>query len=127
MTAAEEALAREWVRDISRAKADPVFAAIERWRPLWAAFLATEQIEDAKDADAAMKEAIGPAFTALRDIYKTPPTTPAGLAAMMAVMLEADGEHLNLTDPENPDVLDDGERGLIAVFHYAKRMLEQMR
>ncbi|WP_089173968.1 hypothetical protein [Bosea sp. AS-1] len=106
---------------------DPVFAAIERWRPLWAAFMAACDIEDDAARDAAAKVTIGPAHVSLRDIYKTEPTTPAALLAMMTVMLEADGDHLNLNDPENPEVLDDGERGLIAVFHYAKRMLEQMQ
>lgn len=106
---------------------DPVFAAIERWRPLWDAFMADCDIEDGAACDAAVKISIRPAYDALRAIYQTQPTTPAGLAAMMAVMLEADGDHLNLNDPDNPEVLDDGERGLIAVFHCAKRMLEQMR
>lgn len=36
----------QWMRDIARAKADPVFAAIERWRPLWAAFMADCDIAD---------------------------------------------------------------------------------
>ena len=106
---------------------DPVFAAIERWRPLWEAFMTACDIEGHEDRDTAANAAIGPAYSSLRDIYKTEPTTPAGLVAMMDVMLEADGDHLNLTTPDDPEVLDDGERGLIAVFHYAKRMLEQMQ
>lgn len=110
---------------------DPVFAAIERWRPLWAAFQADCSASMADPNDTALDQkaqrACGPAFSALRSVYKTEPTTPAGLLAMMTVMLEADGDHLNLNDPDNPDVLDDGERGLIAVFHYAKRMLERMK
>ncbi|MBN9454255.1 MAG: hypothetical protein J0I42_20140 [Bosea sp.] len=109
------------------AQPDPVFAAIERWRPLWAVFIADCDIEDGMACDAAVKISIGPAYDALRAIYKIEPTTPAGLVAMMTVMLEADGDHLNLNDPDNPEVLDDGERGLVAVFHYAKRMLEQMQ
>ncbi|WP_377840157.1 hypothetical protein [Bosea sp. UC22_33] len=106
---------------------DPVFAAIERWRPLWDAYLAACDIEDGEASDAAVDLVYLPAMTALGDVYRTEPTTPAGLLAIMAVMLEADGDHLDLIEPDEPRDMDDAERGMIAIFSHAKRMLGGMR
>jgi len=122
MNTAED-LSHEWMRDIAKAKADPVFTAIERWRPLWDAYLAAGAIEDGEQCDAAAARTIGPAFAALGEVYRTIPATRAGLLAVMAVMLEADGDHLNLIGPPDADS-DDAERGLVAVFHHARRLLE---
>lgn len=117
-------LSAQWSRDIAQAKADPVFAVIERWRPLWTAHMAACAIDDDDEAcDAATAQTIGPAYAALGDVYRTPPTTRAGLIAVMAVMLEADGDHLDLVGPPNEQD-DDATRGLIAVFHHARRLLE---
>lgn len=68
-------------------------------------------------------QTIGPAYAALGDIYRTPPSTRAGLLAVMAVMLEADGHHLDLVGPPNTQE-DDATLGLIAIFHHARRLLE---
>jgi hypothetical protein len=116
-------LSAQWSRDIARAKADPVFAIIERWRSLWEAHMASCAIEDDEACDAAARQTHGPAYAALGEVYRTPPTTRAGLLAVMAVMLEADGDHLDLVAPPDPKD-DDAKRGLIAVFHHARRLLE---
>jgi hypothetical protein len=116
-------LSAQWSRDIAQAKADPVFAAIERWRVLWGAHMAACAIEDGEACDAAAALTSGPAYAALGEVYRTPPTTRAGLLAVMAVMLEADGDHLDLIGPQS-DQADDATRGLIAVFHHARRLLE---
>ena len=116
-------LSAQWSRDIARAKADPVFAVIERWRILCDANTVACAIEDPDACDAAATLTHGPAFAALGEVYRTAPTTRAGLLAVMSVMLEADGQHLNLIDP--PDERgDDATRGLVAVFHHARRLLE---
>lgn len=106
---------------------DPVFAAIEKWRPLWDAYMAACNIEDTEASDAAVNLVYKDAMTALGDVYRTEPTTPAGLLAMMEVMLEADGDRLNIIEPDSPKDMDDAERGMIAMFGHAKRMLEGMR
>ena len=106
---------------------DPVFAAIERWRPLWDAYMAACAIEDGEVSDAAVNLVYHPAMTALGDVYRTEPTTPAGLLAVMNVMLEADGDHLDIIESAEPKEMDDAERGLIAIFRHAKRMLEVMQ
>lgn len=106
---------------------DPVFAAIEIWRPLWDAYMAACNIEDGEASDAAVKLVYLPAMTALGDVYRSEPTTPAGLLAVMNVMLEADGDHLDIIESAEPKEMDDAERGLIAIFRHAKRMLEVMQ
>lgn len=107
----------------ARAKADPVFAAIERWRLLWDAHTAACAIEDPDTCDAAAALTHGPAYAALAEVYRTPPTTRAGLLAVMSAMLEADGQHLKLIGPIDKNG-DDATRGLVAVFHHAHRLLE---
>lgn len=102
---------------------DPVFTAIDEFRPHGEALRAAYIAQD----DKLIALASPPVFDRLRRIYQMEPQTPAGLVALMNLLEEWDGDHLNLNDPDNPDVLDDGERGLIAIFHYAKRMLEQMQ
>lgn len=106
---------------------DPVFAAVERWRPLWDAYMAACDIEDGEASDAAVNLVYMPAMTALGDVYRTEPTTPAGLLAIMTVMLEADGDHLDIIENNEPKEMDDAERGMIAIFRHAKRMLEAMQ
>lgn len=68
-------------------------------------------------------KAHGPAYAALGEVYRTPPTTRAGLLAVMAVMLEADGDHLDLLGPASPQD-DDATLGLIAIFRHARRLME---
>lgn len=106
---------------------DPVFAAIERWRAVWATYMAACDIEDDAAREAAINQTHRAAYDALRDVYRTEPTTPAGLLAIMTVMLEADGDHLDIIESDEPKEMDDAERGMIAIFRNAKRMLEAMQ
>lgn len=107
---------------------DPVFAAIEDFRPYGEALKAACNPPN----DEAYDIAAGPAYDRLRAIYEMEPQSPAGLLAIMKLMVEWDGDHLRLTEearrsrsgPDNE--LDDAEWGLIAVFRHAQAMLETM-
>lgn len=108
---------------------DPVFAAIEDFRPYGEALKAACNPPN----DKAYALAARPAFDRLRAIYEMEPQSPAGLLAIMNLMVEWDGDHLRLTEearrsrcgPNNE--LDDAEWGLIAVFRHAQKMLEAMQ
>lgn len=98
---------------------DQVFAAIDRLSVAVKPYRAAIEQDDVPD------EVIDPLHDAvmgeLGRVYRTTPTTPAGLLAMMEVMEEWDGDHLRLTRPD--DASDDAHRGLARVFHHARRLL----
>ncbi|CAH1656946.1 conserved hypothetical protein [Hyphomicrobiales bacterium] len=105
---------------------DPILAAIADFKPYGSALQAVMNTDD----DQAVDKAWRPAYDRLNAIYRMTPETPAGLLALMDIMLEWDGHHLRLTEERRgeADDLDDADRALVAaVFRHAKRMLEQMQ
>ena len=67
---------------------DPVFALLETYKAAWARLLATEN----RTADYEALEAAGGACdAALDEITTTPPTTVAGMRAVMEYLVDLDG------------------------------------
>jgi hypothetical protein len=69
-------------------QSDPVFALLEAHKAAWARLLETE---DRTDDYEALEEAEGAADAALEEITNTPPTTVAGMRAVMKYLIDLDG------------------------------------
>jgi hypothetical protein len=69
-------------------QSDPVFALLEAHKAAWARLLETE---DRTDDYEALEEAGGAADAALEEITNTPPTTVAGMRAVMKYLIDLDG------------------------------------
>jgi hypothetical protein len=67
---------------------DPVFALLEAHKAAWARLL---RIEDLTDDHETLEEAGGAVDVALNEITTTPPTTVAGMRAVMEYLVELDG------------------------------------
>jgi hypothetical protein len=67
---------------------DPVFGLLEAHKAAWARLLATE---DCTDDHEELEEAGGAVDAALDRITTTPPTTVAGMRAVMEYLVELDG------------------------------------
>jgi hypothetical protein len=70
----------------ARAEADPVFALLEAHRAAWARF---EEL-DGSDHEAFTAAAVT-VDAALEELTSTPPTTPAGMRAVIEYLVELDG------------------------------------
>jgi hypothetical protein len=69
-------------------KPDPVFALLEAHKAAWARLL---RIEDLTDYHETLEEAGRAVDVALNEITTTPPTTVAGMRAVMEYLVELDG------------------------------------
>jgi hypothetical protein len=69
-------------------EADPVFALLEAHKAAWARLLETENRTDDYEA---LEEAGGAADAAFNEITTTPPTTVAGMRAVMKYLIDLDG------------------------------------
>jgi hypothetical protein len=67
---------------------DAVFALLQAHKVAWARLLATE---DCTDDHEALEKAGGTVDAALNEITTTPPTTVAGMRAVMECLVEMDG------------------------------------
>jgi hypothetical protein len=67
---------------------DPVFALLQAHKVAWARLLATE---DCTDDHEALEKAGGTVDAALDEITNTPPTTVAGMWAVMEYLVDLDG------------------------------------
>jgi hypothetical protein len=67
---------------------DPVFALLEAHKAAWARLIATEKHTDDHEA---LEEAGGAVDAAVDEITTTPPTTVAGMRAVMEYLVELDG------------------------------------
>jgi hypothetical protein len=84
---------------LANSPVDPVFAAIERHKVAWAAFVETcdpldnvEGEQEGTKEELAYMEASGAADEALAAFLATPPTTLAGLHAALAYAVEVDSD-----------------------------------
>jgi hypothetical protein len=67
---------------------DPVFALLEAHKAAWARLLETEERTDDFEA---LDEAGGALDAAINEITSTPPTTVAGMRAVIEYLVELDG------------------------------------